>query len=555
MLKFGIRARLLLAGLISIIGLAVLTFVAMDTMRTQMQQDRVTKVRNLSEVAHALVQRNYNRFKRGEVDEATAKADSIADLRDLRYDKTEYFFINDWNGFAVLNPVKPDREGKNFGDAPHVVKMREMARSEAGAGPVYYDFPRPGSDKPAPKVAFTIGFKPWSWTIATGIYIDDIETEVQATMIKLGIVLLLVAAVSGVAILIIARSITLPLGKLTGVMERLAQRDYTAEVEGQTRHDEVGAIARAVEVFKQNGKAFEELQTEHKTQESKAQAMRRQTLMDIADDFERGVAQVVDQVHSAASKMHQDAERMATSAQRTSELSSTVASAAEEAAASAQTVSAAAEQLSSSIDEIARQVASSGDISRNAVGDAGRASSVVSELENDASAIGAVLDLIHSIASQTNLLALNATIEAARAGDAGKGFAVVAGEVKTLANQTAKATEEIATKVSAIQDRTSRAAGAIHAVSDVIGRIEGISSVIAAAVQEQDAATREIARTIDQTASGARMVSSNIADVRREAETTGTEAGALLGEAGTVARQADELRTRISNFLTQVRAA
>ncbi len=554
MVVFGVCSRLLATGLISFLGLVLLTAVAAHILYEHMLEDRITKVRNLTEVAKGLVVHQYDLFQKGEISEATAKANAISELRPLRHGNGDYFVISQWNGIGVLNPVKPEREGMDVSSAPNFKALRDQATNAEGGGPAYYPFPRPGSDKPVPKLAYALGFKPWSWYIATGIYIDDIDAEVARAVWQLLSILTIVTVIGGGAILLIARSISRPLGQLTGHIEALARRDYLVTVTGQGRRDELGIIARAIQVFKENGEAFERLQQDHQASEKHSQEERRQSLLRMADTFEQGVGGVVDAVSDAAVRMNRDAEHMADNAKQTSRQSVVVASSAEEAAAAAQTVSSATEELSASIDEITHQIDNSGKIARDALLDAEQAKTVVNQLQTDAAAIGTVLDLIQAIASQTNLLALNATIEAARAGAAGKGFAVVASEIKALASQTAQATGDIAVKVSAIQQGTGRAVDVIRKVSEVIGKLDEISTVITAAARQQDSVTREISQTIDQVAEGARQVSSHISEVRQEAEETWVEAGEILDKARLLAEQAGEMKNRIAVFLTQVRA-
>ncbi|MGE4278745.1 MAG: methyl-accepting chemotaxis protein [Magnetospirillum sp.] len=369
-----------------------------------------------------------------------------------------------------------------------------------------------------------------------------------------------VAVFVGVAVLIVGAGLVLrsgiatPIVAMTAAMDRLANGDKQAEIPAQGRKDEVGAMAAAVQVFKDNMIRADQLAAEQKAAQAE-QLRRGQAVEQLTRDFDASVNSALGVVAGAATEMEATAQSMTGNAQQTNSQATVVAAATEQASASVQTVASAAEELSASIAEIGRQVEKSSATSRAAADEAVRTNQTVQTLADTSARIGEVVGLISNIASQTNLLALNATIEAARAGDAGKGFAVVAGEVKSLANQTAKATEEITTQISSVQAATRDAVGAIGTIVGRITEINQIASAIAAAVEEQSAATVEIARNIQQAAAGTQEVSSSIGGVSQAASETGMAAEQVLDVARSLAREADELKGLIGRFLTNVKAA
>jgi methyl-accepting chemotaxis protein len=349
-------------------------------------------------------------------------------------------------------------------------------------------------------------------------------------------------------------TITRPIAYLTTVMEKLADGDLKVEIE-TGRRDELGKMAVAVQVFKDNAGEKVRLEQEQEASKQRAEEEKRQTMMEMADRFERQVKQVVDGVSSSATEMQATAQQMSATAEETTQQSASVAAASDEATANVQTVAATAEELSASIAEIGRQVNQSATIAANAVDEAETTNDTVQGLAEAASKIGDVVNLINEIAGQTNLLALNATIEAARAGEAGKGFAVVAGEVKNLANQTAKATQDISEQITAIQNETNDAVGAIERIRDVITEVNEIATTIATAVEQQGVSTQEIARNVQQAARGTQDVNQNIESVSKAAGETGAAANQVLTASQEMSRQAEGLRGEVDKFLQEVRAS
>jgi methyl-accepting chemotaxis protein len=353
----------------------------------------------------------------------------------------------------------------------------------------------------------------------------------------------------------VARGLSRPVMALTGAMNSLSSGDMTVEIPGSGRVDEIGTMAKAVDVFKRSMVDAERLRTEREASKQRAEADKKAMMGKLADSFDAQVKVVVDRVSASAEEMQGTARSMSGAVESASKRSTAVAAASEEASTNVQTVASAAEELSSSIAEINRQVVQSARIADKAVEEAGRTNQTVQGLAEAAQKIGDVVKLINEIAGQTNLLALNATIEAARAGEAGKGFAVVAAEVKSLANQTAKATEDIGAQIGAIQSATQDSVKAIEGIGGTIKQIHEIATTIAAAVEEQGAATQEIARNVQQAAQGTGEVSSNIADVTAAVGETGAAASRVLSAAGELTSQSDALRKQVEDFLAAIRAA
>ncbi|MBR0738266.1 MCP four helix bundle domain-containing protein [Bradyrhizobium liaoningense] len=337
-------------------------------------------------------------------------------------------------------------------------------------------------------------------------------------------------------------------------MQALGKGDLSAEVPHRGEKTEIGAMADVLQIFKE-ALIAKKAADEAAAADAEAKIERGRRVDSITREFETMIGEIVQTVSSASTQLEASASTLTSTADRSQRLATTVAGASEEASTNVQSVASATEEMASSVGEISRQVQESARMAGDAVGQARTTTERVSELSKAAARIGDVVELINTIAGQTNLLALNATIEAARAGEAGRGFAVVASEVKALAEQTAKATGEIGQQISGIQAATNDSVGAIKEISSTIERLSEISSAIAAAVEEQGAATQEIARNVQQAAQGTQQVSSNITDVQRGATETGTASSQVLSAAQMLSNDSNRLKTEVSKFLTNVRAA
>ncbi len=384
---------------------------------------------------------------------------------------------------------------------------------------------------------------------------DEAAASARSALVMYAVILVVAAAVASLGLLVVVRRVTRPISRLTDSMQVLAGGKLDVEIPSVDRRDEVGSMAKAVLVFKEEMLRNTMLEAEAKAQRQQSEAERRRSMLALADDFEQTVGSIIGSVASASNQLHTTAQGMSEAARRTSSQSTAVAAAAEEASTNVVMVASSAEELGSSVTEIARQVEQSAQMSAGAVAEAAKTGDVIRELAQAASRIGDFIGLISNIASQTNLLALNATIEAARAGDAGKGFAVVASEVKALATQTAKATEEIESQISAIQSTTQHAVTVIEGVGTQIRKMSDVASGISAAVEEQGIATREIVRNVDQAATGTNSVTAHISDVAKTADETGAAAGQVLGAASALSSQAQQLEREMQRFLETVRTA
>ena len=558
LIKLDIKTKIMIAVLIPIVGMITLSVINLLDQRSVLIESRKEHVHQIVEAGVSILGHYRALSEKGLMSDADAREQAKADIRDIRYGKGDFLFIYRTDGLTEVIGTAPQLEGKQRIDAtdPNGIAYVKLLIEAAhrGEGFVAYSFPRKVGEPAAPKISTALYFQPWDMVVASGVYIDDISEAFQRQLTRLSILLAVaVLAIFGFSFAIV-RSITTPLSAVTALMERLARGDKTITVPFADKPDEIGKLARALDIFRQQALDLERRTEEQRLADARNLELRASDRRAMANEFEARVTDMITGSFTSSTEMHDTAKTMSDVADRALSQAGSVAGAAEEATANVQTVAAASEELYASISEISRQVAESARISSEASDETQRINAMMGDLASAASRIGEVVKLVNDIASQTNLLALNATIEAARAGDAGKGFSVVAGEVKNLAAQTARATEEISTQIASVQHETGRAVEAIRNIGQVIEQVKGISSGIASAVEEQGAATQEIARNVSQAAAGTSQVSANVGGLTHAAGDTKAIAGKVLNGARDQARYAETIKAEISDFLVKMRS-
>jgi methyl-accepting chemotaxis protein len=559
--RLRLRTKMALLLGMSAAAMIAIAFVGAMTLHQRMLDDRMEKLEAVVSSTVAQAAALEARVVAHEITRQQALEQMHRDIRAIRYDNgIGYLSVQDLRtGTTLMHGVNPALEGQpapaDTATGKLVSQFVDDALRSSDVGRTSYMFPKPGQTVSLRKMVAVARFAPWNVAFFTGAYTDDLDAAFQASLLSMGAVGGGIMLLTILVALLVSRDITASLGGLKTAMERLAKGDLSTAVPGADRRDEVGDMAATVLVFKDSMTETERLRRAQDAAKVQAAAEQKAALNSMADGFEARIGLLVVMLSSGSTELEATARSLTGTANEGDKQATVVASAAEEASTGLQTVASATEQLTASIGEINRQVAKSSSITGKAVDDAKRTDAIVHALAEGAEKIGAVVGLITSIASQTNLLALNATIEAARAGDAGKGFAVVASEVKSLANQTGKATEQIGGQITQIQTATREAVEAIHGIYNTIEEVSAIAATIAAAVEQQGAATSEISRNVQQTAQAAHEVTAGISGVSAAAGETGTAAGMVLIAAADLSKQAAQLSGAVTTFVAGVRAA
>jgi methyl-accepting chemotaxis protein len=558
-----LKIRTKLASMVALSALTVCTIIAVSASLSErrMVEDRVAQLHTAVDMMVGMAQTLQDEVAAGKMTLAEAQNQFRLRGRKMTFGKGQgYAVAYNADTSILLNAAVPSIEGKITGTTDSngvLISTAQMgaAQKSPEGGTGYYLYPRPNETVPAKKMVYARTFTPWNVVISCGLYVDDLDADIYALLLRLAAMGAGVIALMALLSWLIARDILGALDRQKTRMQHIASGSIDQVVEETERGDEIGRMAETLEMLRQTALTARTLEAEQIATKQQGESEKREALIALADRFDASVGRLVGMMASGSTELETTAQSMTGTAERTNQQATVVSTAAAEASARVQTVATAAEELSTSISEISRQVAQSAKITDRAVENARRTDTIVRALADGAQQIEHVAELISSIAGQTNLLALNATIEAARAGEAGRGFAVVASEVKSLASQTAEATKEIGTRISQIQGATKEAVEAIQGITATIEEVSAIATTIGSAIEEQGAATAEIARNVTQTAQATQEVTANIGGVSAAAHETGGAASLVLTAASNLSKQAEQLSGEVNVFLAGVRAA
>ncbi|MTJ80819.1 MAG: HAMP domain-containing protein [Telmatospirillum sp.] len=551
-----VRRQILLIPLLSALVVCLVAAFSAFVIHQKIEQSHRLQLKSVTESALKVISELHDEAVAGRMTEAEAQTMARDVVRSIRFAGDEYFYVYAYDGRLLAHPQLRDQEGsyklKDTVDANGVRTIDALiARAKQGGGYLEFQWPKPGETAPTAKLGYAMGFEPWGWMVGTGVYVDDVEAETIRVTEQIAIAGAIGLGLVGGLGLMVSNGVGRRIRRQADHMVTLADGNLDAQPVEDRGADEISSMAGALDLFRRRLIENREMAAQREAAQAR-RAAEAERIGVLADGFDRTAGEVLDVVGQAAGSLTASADDMSHAVELTASRSVTVASAADQASANVQSVAQATAELSAAIGEIGRQAETSASVAAEAVNEAGRTSVHVQGLADAAQRIGAVVDLINDIAAQTNLLALNATIEAARAGEAGKGFAVVAGEVKGLANETARATGEISQQVAAIQQATGVAVDAIGAISGTIGTIRDATTAIAAAVDQQRAATSEITRNVQEASAGTAEVSRAIHEITSAMARSREVSGAVLGAAERLREECGRMGQETRQFLSAV---